>query len=82
MQTILKVNLILFQLEFNITKIINEINFIFRFNIFCLPIVVLGFCAASYVSWRQLSANAEQEILDKARVMLETARALRAYTTT
>jgi hypothetical protein len=29
-----------------------------------------------------MSANAEQEILDRARIMLETSRAMRTYTTT
>jgi hypothetical protein len=37
---------------------------------------------ASYAVWRQMSANAEQEILDRARIMLETSRAMRTYTTT
>ncbi|MGO9673324.1 MAG: DUF3365 domain-containing protein [Methylocella sp.] len=81
MQTVLKVNLLLFQLEINITKIVKELHFIAKFNLFCLPLFVAAFCAASYIVWLQLSANAEQEVMDKARVMLETAQALRAYTT-
>ncbi len=81
MQTILKVNLILFQLEFNITKFIKNIRLFLKFNLFFLPIVAASFGAASYLVWWQLSANAEQEIIDKGRVMLETARALRTYTT-
>ncbi|MGA2637637.1 Tll0287-like domain-containing protein [Methylocella sp.] len=81
MQTVLKVNLLLFQLEINITRIVKELHFVAKFNMFCLPIAIAAFCAASYV-WLQLSANAEQEVTDKARVMLETARALRTYTTT
>jgi hypothetical protein len=65
----------------NITKIVKELHFVAKFNMFCLPVVVAAFCGASYIVWLQLSAIAEQEILDKARVMLETARALRTYTT-
>jgi len=81
MQTVLKINLIFVELEFNITNFITGLRFFFKFNLFCLPLVLVAFCAASYVVWRQLSANTESETLDKARVMLETTRAMRTYTT-
>jgi hypothetical protein len=60
--------------------VINGLRSILTFNLFCLPIVVAGFCAASYFVWGQLWVNAEQESLDKGRVMLETARAVSTYT--
>jgi hypothetical protein len=82
MQTVLKINLIFVQLEVNITKFVIQLRFFLKFNLFVLPLVLIGFGVASYVVWRQLSANAEQESLDRARVMLETARAMRTYTTT
>ena len=81
MQTVLKINLIFIQLEFNITKFVTELRFFLKFNLFCLPLIVLAFCAASYVVWRELSTTTESETLDKARVMLETTRAMRTYTT-
>ena len=81
MQTVLKINLIFIRLEVNITKVVTELRFFLKFNLFFLPLAFIAFCAASYLVWRQLSADAEQEILDQARVMLETARATRTYTT-
>lgn len=81
MQTILKLNLLLFQIEFNITRFVIELKFFLTFNLFLIPIVIAGYSATSYVVWAQASSDAERDILDKARVMLETARAMRTYTT-
>ena len=81
METVLKLNLIFVQIEVNVTKFLVELRFFLKFNLFLLPILLAGFGATSYVVWRQISADAEQEALDKARVMLETAAAMRTYTT-
>lgn len=81
METVLKLNLIFVQIEVNVTKFLVELRFFLKFNLFLLPILLAGFGATSYVVWRQISTDAEQEALDKARVMLETATAMRTYTT-
>jgi hypothetical protein len=81
MQTVLKLNLLLFQVEFDITRFVTELQFFLKFNLFLVPIVVAGYAAMSSVVWWQVSDNAERDILDKARIMLETARAMRSYTT-
>jgi len=82
METKLKLNLIFFALEFNITRIIQELRTLLKFNIFFLPVMIAAYAAANYVVSKQFSAAAEQEVLDTARLMLETAAAMRAYTTT
>jgi hypothetical protein len=54
----------------------------FNLNLLLFPLVFIAFGGASYAVRRQRSANADQEILDRARAMLETAKAMRTYTTT
>jgi len=81
METVLKLNLIFLQIEVNITKFLVELRFFLKFNLFLLPIVLAGYGATSYFVWREISTGAELETLDKARVMLETAAAMRTYTT-
>ena len=82
METKLKINLIFFELEFNITRVLNELRILLSFNLFFLPAVAAGYAATGYIVWSQLSANAEEEVMETARLMLETARAMRTYTTT
>src|SRR5450631_1863442 len=82
METKLRINLILFELEFNITRILNELRVLLKFNLLFLPAIAACYAATGYVVWNQLSANAEQEVMETARLMLETARAMRTYTTT
>ena len=55
---------------------------IWKFNLVLLGIFVLGFLIAGYVSWRALQANAREEILQNARLMMEAALSSRDYTTT
>jgi hypothetical protein len=81
METVLKLNLIFLQIEVNITKFLVQLRLFLKFNLFLLPIVLAGYGATSYFVWREISTGAEQETLDKARVMLETAAAMRTYTT-
>jgi protein-histidine pros-kinase len=47
-----------------------------------LGIFLLGFVVAGYVSWRVLQANARDEIVQNARLMMEAALSSRTYTTT
>ncbi|MGB6175298.1 MAG: hypothetical protein WBF43_02915 [Methylocella sp.] len=82
METKLKLNLIFFGLEFDITRILSELRVLLKFNIFLLPAMAASYAAAGYIVWGQLSANAEQEVMETARMMLEGARAMRTYTTT
>ena len=77
-----QINLIFFELEFNITRVLNELRIILSFNLFFLPAVAAGYAATGDIVWSQLSANAEEEVMETARLMLETARAMRTYTTT
>jgi hypothetical protein len=51
------------------------------FNLAFIPTLVLGFFGAAYIVRRQLRESAEQQVLENSRVMMQTARASRAYTT-
>ena len=55
---------------------------IWKFNLVLLGIFVLGFLVAGYVSWSALQTNAREEILQHARLMMESAQSSRNYTTT
>ncbi len=55
---------------------------IWKFNLVLLGIFVLGFLIAGYISYRALQANAREEILQNARLMMESALSSRDYTTT
>ena len=55
---------------------------IWKFNLVLLGIFMLGFLIAGYTSYRALQANAREEILQNARLMMESALSMRNYTTT
>jgi HAMP domain-containing protein len=55
---------------------------IWKFNLVLLGIFVLGFLIAGYISYRALQTNAREEILQNARLMMESALSSRNYTTT
>ncbi len=46
---------------------------IWKFNLVLLGIFVLGFLIAGFISYRALQANAREEILQNARLMMESA---------
>jgi hypothetical protein len=50
-------------------------------NLVFIPVLVLSFFGAAYIVRRQLQENAEQQVLENSRVMMQTARASRLYTT-
>jgi HAMP domain-containing protein len=58
------------------------VNLVWKFNAALLGIFVLGFVAASYVSYQVLQANAREEVLQHARIMMEAASSARIYTNT
>jgi len=51
-----------------------------KFNIVLLAVFVVGFVLTGFISYGVLQANAREEILDNARVMMESALASRSYT--
>ena len=51
-----------------------------KFNMLFLPLLLLALGACGYVVREALRRGAEQEVLQNARVMMETASAMRAYT--
>ena len=53
---------------------------IWKFNLVLLGIFVLGFLIAGFISYRALQANAREEILQNARLMMESALSARDYT--
>jgi protein-histidine pros-kinase len=55
---------------------------IVKFNLVLLLVFAIGFLATGYVSSRLLQRNANQEILENARIMMEAALAVRSYTNT
>src|SRR6516165_8798694 len=54
---------------------------LFFFNLVFVPILVLSYCAAGYIIRERLRVSAEAQVLENSRVMMETARASRLYTT-
>jgi protein-histidine pros-kinase len=57
------------------------VKLIWKFNLVLLGIFVIGFVIAGYVSWDALRKNAREEILQNARLMMESAMSSRNYTT-
>ena len=51
-----------------------------KFNIVLLAVFVVGFVLTGFISYGVLQANDREEILDNARVMMESALASRSYT--
>ena len=51
------------------------------FNLLFIPVLVLSFFGVAYIIRGQLQESAQQQILENARVMMQTARASRLYTT-
>ena len=55
---------------------------IWKFNLVLLGLFLLGFAIAGYVSYGVVQANAREEIVQNARLMMEAALASRTYTNT
>src|SRR6516165_969948 len=55
---------------------------IVKFNLVLFIIFAIAFVAVGYTTNRLLQRNAEAEILENARIMMETALAVRGYTNT
>lgn len=55
-------------------------NLVWKFNAALLAIFIAGFALASYVSYHVLQANAREEVLQHARIMMEAASSSRIYT--
>jgi protein-histidine pros-kinase len=53
---------------------------IFKFNLVFILVFLLGLAAAGYVSHELLQRNAREEILQNARLLMETSLSTRAYT--
>ena len=67
MRTILKINLIFFHLEIDVTQRWGVPLFL-RLDTFFLPLLAVSFCAAGYIFRQQLLRIAEEELLEDARV--------------
>jgi hypothetical protein len=80
MPKILKINLFFIHLEMDVARVIEESRWLLRFNLAFVPLLVLSFVAAAYIIRQQLRTIAERQVLENARVMMQTARASRAYT--
>ena len=53
-----------------------------KFNLVLLALFIFGFAVTGVISYGVLQANAREEILDNARVMMESALSSRSYTNT
>jgi len=53
---------------------------LWKFNLVLLGIFLMGFAIAGYVSYQVLQANAREEIVQNARLMMEAALSSRTYT--
>jgi protein-histidine pros-kinase len=51
-----------------------------KFNLILISVLIIGFAIAGVSSYTILQKNAEQEILDRAKIMMEAAVAMRGYT--
>lgn len=52
-----------------------------KFNLFFLPLVALCLAGVGYAAQKRLQLNASEEIMQNARIMMETATSSRTYTT-
>lgn len=52
-----------------------------KFNLMLLTVFALGLIAVCLITDAQLQSNAEVQVVDNARIMMETAAAMRKYTT-
>ena len=82
MEAKFNLNLYFFHFEFDITRIVGALRGLLPLNIFLLPAMIATYAAAGYIVWNHLSANAEHEVMETARLMLAGAQAMRTYTTT
>jgi protein-histidine pros-kinase len=62
------------------TKRSKKLGWLFKFNLAFVPILIGSICAAAIIIRNQLRDNAQQEVLESAKLMLETTRASRTYT--
>jgi Protein of unknown function (DUF3365)/TIR domain len=62
------------------TKPSKKLGWLFKFNLAFVPILIGSICVAAIVICNQLRDNAQQEVLESAKLMLETTRASRTYT--
>jgi protein-histidine pros-kinase len=53
---------------------------ILKFNLVFVAVFIAGLSAAGYVSWTLLQQNAREEVVQNARLVMETALSTRAYT--
>jgi protein-histidine pros-kinase len=51
-----------------------------KFNLIYIVVIALGVAVCGYISRNLLEANARQDVLDQARMLIEKALAVRAYT--
>ncbi len=51
-----------------------------KFNLVLIVVFLAGFAAAGFISRQLLRENAREEVLRNARLMMDTALAVRAYT--
>ncbi|EIJ35231.1 c-type heme family protein [Thiothrix nivea] len=51
-----------------------------KFNLFLIPLLLLGFVIAGFILHTVLQRNARHEIQDRAAIMMEAALAMRSYT--
>jgi protein-histidine pros-kinase len=58
------------------------VKLLFKFNLVFLLIFAAGLAATARVSWTLLERNAREEIAESARLLMDTALAARAYTST
>jgi len=58
-----------------------KLTLLLFFDLVFIPILVLGFIAAGYIVREQLQEGAEKQVLQDSRIMMETAKASRLYTT-
>jgi hypothetical protein len=57
-----------------------KLGWLLKFNLAFVPILIGSICVATFIIRNQLRDNAEQEVLESAKIMLETTRASRTYT--
>jgi hypothetical protein len=80
MSPVVRLNLLFLQIEVNPAVLFAELRSLLRFNLVFVPVVVVGLGLTFWIVRGQLQRDADEQVLVNAHLMLETARALRVYT--
>src|SRR5271165_1630517 len=77
---VVRLNLLFLQIEVNPAVLFRELRSLLRFKLVFVPVLVVGLGLTCWIVRGQLQRDADELVLANAELMMETARAFRAYT--